>query len=342
MRIFLSYRREDSSPWAGRLNDGLAAEFGKRNIFQDVVAVGPGEDFIAAIERALGGADTTLAVIGPAWLTVTGPSGGRRLDEPDDYVVAELRAALVRGGCTGDSGSGRRCGEPRPADLSTGLEALVQRQAVTLRDNAWRQDVDALIRALRGDEPGTSRRHWPIAAGVGAMVALACVVALVVIIKSDDDNSASQTSAAGTSVTDGSVTTISRCPASTGWGLLELAPDPSGDIELPNGTVHVTARQMATQATDDRWLVLVDVALQNNTAAVISVGEWYVQQLEVASRPFSVRCFNGRTSLAVGRTADAVVGFEVSCEPAGRINLVAGERRDVPIQLTPDPEPRSC
>ena len=39
MRIFLSYRREDSSAWAGRLRDALSARFGEDNIFQDVVAV---------------------------------------------------------------------------------------------------------------------------------------------------------------------------------------------------------------------------------------------------------------------------------------------------------------
>ena len=38
-----------------------------RNIFQDVVAVGPGEDFTTAIDRALGDADATLAVIGPSY-----------------------------------------------------------------------------------------------------------------------------------------------------------------------------------------------------------------------------------------------------------------------------------
>lgn len=36
MRIFLSYRREDSSAWAGRPHDTLAARFGEQNIFQDV------------------------------------------------------------------------------------------------------------------------------------------------------------------------------------------------------------------------------------------------------------------------------------------------------------------
>ena len=44
MQIFLSYRREDASPWAGRLHDGLADRIGDGNVFQDVEAVRPGQD----------------------------------------------------------------------------------------------------------------------------------------------------------------------------------------------------------------------------------------------------------------------------------------------------------
>jgi hypothetical protein len=43
MRIFLSYRREDSSAHAGRLCDALVRQFGQSNVFQDVVAIGAGK-----------------------------------------------------------------------------------------------------------------------------------------------------------------------------------------------------------------------------------------------------------------------------------------------------------
>ena len=66
MRIFLSYRREDSSAWAGRLRDVLASRVGEENVFQDVTAVRPGQDFRAAIDGALGRSDAVLAVIGRA------------------------------------------------------------------------------------------------------------------------------------------------------------------------------------------------------------------------------------------------------------------------------------
>jgi hypothetical protein len=97
VRIFLSYRREDSSAWAGRLHDTLAARFGEQNIFQDVAAIRAGEDFDDAIDRALAQADVTLVVIGPQWLAATAPGGETRLAQEGDYVRAELTAAFTHG-----------------------------------------------------------------------------------------------------------------------------------------------------------------------------------------------------------------------------------------------------
>ena len=65
MRLFLSYRRDDSAPWAGRLSDAMASRWGRDNIFQDVVAVRPGEQFVDVMDAALTRSDVVLAVIGP-------------------------------------------------------------------------------------------------------------------------------------------------------------------------------------------------------------------------------------------------------------------------------------
>ena len=44
--IFISYRREDSAPYAGRLYDWLSHRFGKESIFIDIDTIQPGEDFV--------------------------------------------------------------------------------------------------------------------------------------------------------------------------------------------------------------------------------------------------------------------------------------------------------
>jgi len=38
-RIFLNYRREDTLPYAERLYQALAAQFGAANVFRDVASI---------------------------------------------------------------------------------------------------------------------------------------------------------------------------------------------------------------------------------------------------------------------------------------------------------------
>jgi hypothetical protein len=41
--IFISYRREDSGPYAGRLRDTLSHHFGVTQVFRDIERINPGE-----------------------------------------------------------------------------------------------------------------------------------------------------------------------------------------------------------------------------------------------------------------------------------------------------------
>ena len=63
--IFLSYRRNDSAGFAGRLADALEAEFGAGSVFRDVDDIRPGEDFFSAIESHLREVGAVLVMIGP-------------------------------------------------------------------------------------------------------------------------------------------------------------------------------------------------------------------------------------------------------------------------------------
>ena len=51
--VFISYRREDSAAYAGRLFDILSAEFGADNTFMDVDDIKGGDDFPTVIDRKL-------------------------------------------------------------------------------------------------------------------------------------------------------------------------------------------------------------------------------------------------------------------------------------------------
>ena len=61
IRIFISYRREDSAGYTGRLYDSLVARFGKGSVFVDLAAIHPGEEFDRVSRSAAGSHDVLLA-----------------------------------------------------------------------------------------------------------------------------------------------------------------------------------------------------------------------------------------------------------------------------------------
>ncbi len=178
--IFLSYRRDDSAGFAGRLADALEAEFGTGSVFRDVDDIRPGEDFIQAIESHLREVGAVLVMIGPNWLA-TGANGQRRLDDAGDFVRQEIQAALASGkplipllvgGAT----------MPPEADLPDAIAGLARRQAVVLSDSSWRGDVERLVVSLRpllpdrGGAPVKRRWMLGLAGAVVGLVAMAWAI----------------------------------------------------------------------------------------------------------------------------------------------------------------------
>jgi hypothetical protein len=95
-QIFISYRREDSIAYAGRIYDHFASHFGKDNIFMDIDTLQPGVDFVDVLQDAVGACDVLLAVIGKDWLTLKDEQGNLRISNPEDWVRLEIAAALER------------------------------------------------------------------------------------------------------------------------------------------------------------------------------------------------------------------------------------------------------
>ena len=141
-RIFITYRREDTSSQAGRVFDRLSEYYGKEAVFKDVDSIDPGRPWRQAIENAVSGADVVLALIGPRWLEEL-----EQRAEGDDYVRYELETALV---------NDRRvipllvngAAMPTPDRLPARLEGLTERQAFDVSDTRFRSDMEELIRRL--------------------------------------------------------------------------------------------------------------------------------------------------------------------------------------------------
>ena len=94
--IFVSYRREDSSDVTGRIFDHLRTAFGEQHLFKDVDSIPLGADFREVISDAIQRCDVLVVVIGEEWLEVKDEAGGRRIDDPNDYVRLEVSSALDR------------------------------------------------------------------------------------------------------------------------------------------------------------------------------------------------------------------------------------------------------
>ncbi len=94
--IAISYRRQDSSPVAGRLYDRLQAEFGKGSVFMDFDSIPYGVDFREHIKQTLQRAKVVVAIIGPEWCGGKELSN-RRIDDPTDFVRLEVASALENG-----------------------------------------------------------------------------------------------------------------------------------------------------------------------------------------------------------------------------------------------------
>lgn len=145
-KIFLSYRRDDSAGFAGRLADALEAEFGAGSVFRDVDDIRPGEDFVTAIQSRLREAAAVLVMIGPRWIGQAGEHS--RLHEPGDFVRQEIEAALASGKPVFPLlvGGAAMPGEDK---LPASIAGLARKQAVALLDGNWRHDVQKLIASLR-------------------------------------------------------------------------------------------------------------------------------------------------------------------------------------------------
>ncbi|MBN1611583.1 MAG: thioredoxin domain-containing protein [Polyangiaceae bacterium] len=150
LKVFINYRRsgDTSRHVVGRVYDRLCQDLGKECVFMDVDAIPFGVDFVDYLERQITQCAYVLAVIGPGWLEARNERGERRLDDPNDWVRVELRAALSRGipvvPVLVDGGH-----LPQEHALPADLASLPRRQALTLTDRGFHHELGHLVDQIR-------------------------------------------------------------------------------------------------------------------------------------------------------------------------------------------------
>ncbi|MGQ0704446.1 MAG: toll/interleukin-1 receptor domain-containing protein [Gemmatimonadales bacterium] len=161
MKVFISYRREDSAHLADRIYDRLSHSFGTASVFKDVVDIPLGADFRKFILDTISACTALIAVIGRHW--ISGAAGRPRLFDDDDMVCFEIATAL------GEEKSvipvlAAGVSMPLEGDLPERLSQLPKRNALVVRpDPDFHRDMDRVVAALAGEPAGGTaepHRSW--------------------------------------------------------------------------------------------------------------------------------------------------------------------------------------
>jgi hypothetical protein len=173
-KIFISYRRDETAGYAGRIHERLAAIYGGSNVFMDIDDIGLGSDFVNAIDEHIATCDVVLVLIGKQWLVASDAQGRRRIEDPADFVRLEVLKALQR--------KVRiipvllnKAAMPAPDELPSELKPLARRQAVELSDERWDYDLAQLAKAAGGATRKPSRRKL-LLAGAALLILVAAIV----------------------------------------------------------------------------------------------------------------------------------------------------------------------
>lgn len=145
--LFISYRRDDTQGYAGRLAHELSRELGPDRVFSDI-EIPPGSDFGDVLYRAIAASDALLVVIGRRWAADAGEGRPPRLFDPDDWVRTEIEAALAQGKLIIPVLVGGAA-MPAAATLPESIRPMTRLQAACFDDRHWEMDLATLITRLR-------------------------------------------------------------------------------------------------------------------------------------------------------------------------------------------------
>lgn len=180
-RIFISYRRSDTSAISGRIYDRLIRDFDERRVFKDVDDIPPGADFRRVLDREVSNCDVLLVIMGPGWTDVRDEHGHRRLDDPDDFVRIEVEAGLRQENVLVIPVlvSGARI--PAAEALPGPIRDLIYRNAIPVRDDPdFHRDMTRLVQYIQRAVPAR-RPTLPLLGA--ALVAVVVIGALLLLLR---------------------------------------------------------------------------------------------------------------------------------------------------------------
>jgi hypothetical protein len=143
-KIFISYRRADSTATPSRLFDVLSLHFGPRSVLMDVSEIGT--DFRQHLADSIGQCDVVLIVIGKRWKGVK-RDDGYAIQSEFDPIRLEVEAAIL----------GHKiimpilvddAAMPHPSDIPTSIVDLCYRNAIAIDNVNFREQMEQLCRSI--------------------------------------------------------------------------------------------------------------------------------------------------------------------------------------------------
>lgn len=339
--LFISYRREDSAGYAGRLHEELEERFGAGQVFRDVDTLRPGQDFEDAIRERLAQCRACVVMIGPGWLKSQNAAGQRRLDQPGDYVAMEIAAALARpdvlvvpvlvGGAT----------MPSPDELPEAIRSLARRHAFTAREETWEADMNRLAATLNPNPPaGNTQKdatratsRYGIVAGVAALILIALAAFFLRPPASSDAASTSSNASVTGSATDpGAATVAIASPA--------FAIDiPTSGAEVSHGDIIYTPVAGSVQARAGMTRVWIRLRVSNE--GFYDANLWD-DSFRLVSGSSVVAPNGGLNEILEKRSIrQVVIRFDIPSAPSRAVLRISDKGRsgDIPLDLTGNGSP---
>jgi hypothetical protein len=143
-RIFLSYRRDDASGYAGYLFENLRERFGTDRVFMDIEPADPAEDFEGNLRRTLEQCDTVVVLIGPNWVGHGDQPGSALLHDAGDPTRRQVEAAFASQSVRVMPVLVGGAHMPSEHDLPASLVGLTRLQTFELSSEGWYEDVRSL------------------------------------------------------------------------------------------------------------------------------------------------------------------------------------------------------
>jgi len=148
VNLFVSYRRDDTASFAGRLYDRLVDHYDKSSVFIDVDSCPIGVNFHDYLDESVKQCEVMLVLMGDDWLEAMDDQGNRRLDSESDFVRIEIELALKRGITIVPVRVGSTL-MPKESDLPESIKEFPKWNGQTVDDGKFFHDnVNALISGL--------------------------------------------------------------------------------------------------------------------------------------------------------------------------------------------------